>query len=161
LGLDSDVGPGPSTFQRGPPVLPQTGFQMEMRSLPPPLGPLTSPTWFCVLCQSIDGCRPCPIPRALQPPSWILLWQPPSLTRSPPILAEFCTLCVQTCRERVYTQGLWVIYTLCIYIYIYRIYIYFTFIYILYRTLTFYLKQFCDFVYHLGSEMLTLGQIQD
>lgn len=45
-----------------------------------------------------------------------------------------------------YTHGLQVIYTLCIYIYIYSIYIYlFTFIYILYRTLTFYQKHFCDF----------------
>lgn len=46
----------------------------------------------------------------------------------------------------VYTHGLQVIYTLCIYIYIQHIYIYlFTFIYIMYRTLTFYQKQFCDF----------------
>lgn len=52
------------------------------------------------------------------------LLQPPSLTGSPPILAGFCTLCVQTCREGLYTQGLWVvIYTLCIYISIYIFYI--------------------------------------
>lgn len=51
---------------------------------------------------------------------------PPSLSGSPPILAGFCTLCVETCREGLYTQGLWVIYTLCIYIsiYIYYIHIY-------------------------------------
>lgn len=63
-----------------------------------------------------------------------------------------------------YTHGLQVIYTLCIYIhiYIYSIYIYhFTFIYILYRTFTFYQKQFCDFTYGLSSEILTPGQKQD
>lgn len=51
------------------------------------------------------------------------LLRPPSLTGSPPILAGFCTLRVQTCREGLYTQGLWVVYTLCIYISIYIFYI--------------------------------------
>lgn len=65
-----------------------------------------------------------------------------------------------------YTHGLQVIYTLCIYIYvyIYTAYIYlFTFIhiYILYRTFTFYQKQFCDFTHGLSPEILTPGQKQD
>lgn len=180
IGLRSLVLAGHCSPDTGPAVLLQTLSDGD--EAPSPLLSLPKRHWLRKgPCTSLRGsarflrvcsagvCRAFPIPRGLSAapaPGGLhprLCCCSPHLSPSPhPYWLGYVHSVCRRAGRGAYTHGLQVIYTLCIYIYIQHIYIYlFTFIYILYRTFTFYQKQFCDFMYGLSPEILTPGQMKD